>query len=576
MNPQDRTKRLTIIAGGSLAVLLGWYFINWTVITPIKTQKKKIENLDSDLANFQNQSDMLDIARIRLAQWGSTSPPPNPNDAQRLYKQWIRDLVNIAGFVDPEVESRSQTSKQRGRLKIFTSVPVTVKGKTTFPQLCKFLYYFHRTKLMHRIADLDVRSEGNEGNPLMTVRMTCEAIAMASARSRQQLFPETKLKQPLGSGDKSITVTGAKGFPKKAPFQVHIGQQFLTVTDVKGNTWKIRPGVDPPPENEVDSIASHDAGSVVQLNPMTIIKDQLLADYRKAVYSRYSNPFVLPMEFSPSLRINGNTRLARGDDLKLKATASDLDPDKGKARFELSKSAPKGMTIDPKTGDIRWSPAKDAEAKSYRSEVRLYQGAGKKPLLTRRLEVSIRVPNNRPTLTVAKDSHEIFAGSAVKFQASAKDPDDGQRVSFSLSGAPSGATIDSRSGAFEWTPDSEIEPKMYSFDVVARDTGFPSQSDKKTIYINVKQKAERYTRLISTFVEGAQREAIFYDIANNKKFTITEGTPFEIAGISGFLYVIGQGFVEFQSGDDSYRLRVGKFLSDRVKLKPVKTKKTAN
>ena len=574
MNPQDRTKRLMLIAGGSLGVLIGYYLLNWTVFTPIKTQKKKIENLDTDLASYQNQSDMLDIARLRLAQWGATSPPPNPNDAQRLYKQWIRDLVNIAGFVDPEVESRSQTSKQRGRLKIYTSVPVTVKGKITFPQLCRFLYYFHRTNLMHRIADLDVRSDGNEGNPLMTVRMTCEAIAMASARRRQQLFPETKLKQPLNAGDNSITVTGAKGFPKKAPFQIRIGRQFLTVTDVKGNTWKIRPGVDPPPENEIESIESREAGAVVQLNPMTIVKDQLLADYRKAVYSRYANPFVLPMEFSPSLRINGNTRLARGDDLRLKATARDLDPDKGKARFELSKDAPKGMTIDAKSGDIRWTPAKDAEAKSYRAEVRLYQGNGKEPLLTRRVDVSIRVPNNRPTLTVAKDSHEIFAGSSVKFQASAKDPD-GQRVSFSLSGAPAGATIDSKNGAFEWTPDDDIEPKMYSFDVIARDSGSPSQSDKKTIYINVKQKAERYTRLIGTFVEGAQREAIFYDIANNKKFTVNEGTPFEIAGISGFLYVVGQGFVEFQSGDDSYRLRDGKFLSNRIKLKPAKAKKTS-
>ena len=43
-------------------------------------------------------------------------------------------------------------------------------------------------------------------------------------------------------------------------------------------------------------------------------------------------------------------------------------------------------------------------------------------------------------------------GSAITFTATATDPDAGQTLTFSLTGAPAGATIDSSTGAFSWTP----------------------------------------------------------------------------------------------------------------------------
>lgn len=555
----------------ALAALLGGWVALWlvkkTVTTPISDKKQQIANLDQQIEDAQRQVDSIDRARFTLARWKSMSPPPNPNDAQRLYKEWIRDLVTIVGFDDPVIEPGSLAPKRLGRRMLYTTVPVTVKGKTTFPRLCRFLYYFHRTELMHRVADLSIESEGNEGNPKMKIKLICEALALSDAQPRSHLFPMTKLKTPLEIDNPKITVESIKGFPTKTPFQLRIGTQFLTTTDTAGNTWTVRPGVDPPPNSDVDSLESQSAGDIVQLNRMRIVKDKTLSDYRKAVYGRYANPFVLPQEYRPSLRISGNTRLRPGEDLRLKAEAGDLDPDKGKPTFALGENAPKGMTIDTKTGEIRWSVEKDAKADRHRAEVKLFQGSAKQPLLTRSFSVDVNIPNNRPRLSVSKSSHEIFAGQQVAFEAKATDPD-GQRLSFSLSGAPSGADIDSRTGKFEWTPDEDADPNTYRFDVVVSDSGFPAQRDTQSVVINVKQKAERYVRLIGRVAEGPQRQVLFWDIANNKQMTVTEGSPFEIAGISGFLFVIGFDFIEFQAGGDTYRLKLGKFLSDRKKVEP--------
>ena len=73
-------------------------------------------------------------------------------------------------------------------------------------------------------------------------------------------------------------------------------------------------------------------------------------------------------------------------------------------------------------------------------------------------------------------------GSAITFTATATDPDAGQTRTFSLTGAPAGATINSSTGAFGWTPTTS---GTFTVTVVVADNGTPPLSDSETVTITV-------------------------------------------------------------------------------------------
>src|SRR6185295_13428357 len=72
---------------------------------------------------------------------------------------------------------------------------------------------------------------------------------------------------------------------------------------------------------------------------------------------------------------------------------------------------------------------------------------------------------------------------AYTFTASGSDSDvPSQSLTFSLSGQPSGASINPTSGVFTWTPGEAQGPNSYTFDVVVSDG---TLTDTKSITINV-------------------------------------------------------------------------------------------
>jgi hypothetical protein len=80
----------------------------------------------------------------------------------------------------------------------------------------------------------------------------------------------------------------------------------------------------------------------------------------------------------------------------------------------------------------------------------------------------------------------IAEGSTLALTASATDPDlPGDTLTYSLVGAPAGATIDPVSGAFSWTPGEAQGPGSHSFAVVVTDAGSPPASDSETVTVDV-------------------------------------------------------------------------------------------
>jgi endonuclease G len=100
---------------------------------------------------------------------------------------------------------------------------------------------------------------------------------------------------------------------------------------------------------------------------------------------------------------------------------------------------------------------------------------------TATVSLTIRPVNDAPVLTAVPSSLTVDELTAASFTANANDVD-GDSVTFSLVGAPAGATIASN-GAFSWTPSEAQGPASYTFTVHASD-GTASADAPVTIVVN--------------------------------------------------------------------------------------------
>jgi len=95
--------------------------------------------------------------------------------------------------------------------------------------------------------------------------------------------------------------------------------------------------------------------------------------------------------------------------------------------------------------------------------------------------------NHAPVLSPI-GPRSVGEGLALTFQAMASDPD-GQPLTYSASGLPSGATFDVGSRVFQWTP-SHSQAGSYSVRVRARDNAFPTAAaDSEDVVITVVDRA---------------------------------------------------------------------------------------
>jgi hypothetical protein len=102
---------------------------------------------------------------------------------------------------------------------------------------------------------------------------------------------------------------------------------------------------------------------------------------------------------------------------------------------------------------------------------------------------TVTVMSNQAPVLGAIGNQEVDEGTELTFTASATDDDlPANGLTFSLdAGAPAGASIDSVSGAFSWTPNEADGPGMFSVTVRVTDDGTPNLDDFETIMITVNE-----------------------------------------------------------------------------------------
>lgn len=165
-------------------------------------------------------------------------------------------------------------------------------------------------------------------------------------------------------------------------------------------------------------------------------------------------------------------------------TVSVSDPDLPANDFDYSVSgAPAGVNIDA-GGTVTWTPTDAQGPGTYVFDVVVTDDGSPALSDTTSMEISVLEANIAPAVTpIAAKS--IAERSTLAFTASAVDPDTpANSFTFSLAGAPSGATI-TPGGAFTWTPTEAQGPGVFVFDVVATDTGVPPMSGSAEVTVTV-------------------------------------------------------------------------------------------
>ena len=167
-------------------------------------------------------------------------------------------------------------------------------------------------------------------------------------------------------------------------------------------------------------------------------------------------------------------------------SASATDPDGDALSFSLV-NAPAGAVIDPGTGAFSWTPTEAQGPGSYPFTVKVCDDGD--PELCDEVEITITVTevNVAPVLAAIGDktANEM---SSLAFTAAATDADlPANSLTFSLEGAPTGATINPATGAFSWTPTESQGPGTYPFSVKVCDNGDPALCDKEAITVTVNE-----------------------------------------------------------------------------------------
>jgi hypothetical protein len=125
-----------------------------------------------------------------------------------------------------------------------------------------------------------------------------------------------------------------------------------------------------------------------------------------------------------------------------------IDPDGDPLMYALDQ-APAGMTIDPSLGMACWMPTAD-EIGTQNVTVRVVDAQG--AVATQSYTITVHGVDVPPVIT-SEPPTQAYSGVPYTYQVSASDAENNP-LTFSLTTAPAGMTIDAATGLIRWTPDA--------------------------------------------------------------------------------------------------------------------------
>ncbi|MEZ5336394.1 MAG: putative Ig domain-containing protein [Methanolobus sp.] len=197
-----------------------------------------------------------------------------------------------------------------------------------------------------------------------------------------------------------------------------------------------------------------------------------VADGYGSTATQGMNIYVESADHAPVLNSIGNKEVDAGDRLSFTVSATDEDDDK---ITYTATGLPDGATLGSNSGDFSWRTSDD-DGGSY-SVTFTATANGLSDSET--IKITVIEEDVAPVLDTIGDK-SVGEGATLSFTVSATDDND-DTITYSASGLPGGATLDSSSGAFRWTPAYDTADS-YSVTFTATANGL---SDSETITITV-------------------------------------------------------------------------------------------
>lgn len=164
--------------------------------------------------------------------------------------------------------------------------------------------------------------------------------------------------------------------------------------------------------------------------------------------------------------VPASATISEGQSFTFTAAAVDSDVPVQALTFSLV-NGPAGANIGGSSGAFSWTPDETQGGQTFAFTVRVGDGTVN---TDQTISITVDEANDAPTLSGVPSSAAVNEGQALTFTATATDSDvPVQALTFSLLGAPSGATIGATSGAFTWTPTETQGGTTFVFDVQVND-----------------------------------------------------------------------------------------------------------
>ncbi|MBC8353074.1 MAG: putative Ig domain-containing protein [Planctomycetes bacterium] len=157
--------------------------------------------------------------------------------------------------------------------------------------------------------------------------------------------------------------------------------------------------------------------------------------------------------------------------------------------FVLSGNRPEGMTLDRKTGEVRWTPTEQQAPGEYQFQLNLHAADdSRQRKLVATIVCQAMEINQAPTLNSNPvQTLDLLQRDSLDVTLNATDSDlPTQSLKFQLGAdAPSDMLIDVSTGRVTWTPNRDFANKLVTVTVIVTDDGNPAQTALGELRVSV-------------------------------------------------------------------------------------------
>lgn len=202
MNLSKREKILALLVGGVVLLIVGNYFFQ-SITAGFEAKQNQIIALQKQKDDQLLQITAGSIAKAKLNRLVTQSLPSNEEKARARYLEWLIDLADECGLIDPLPKSMGDSTEK----DLYQSFRFQLTGSGTIENATKLLHAFHSKDYLHRIIRYDMQPIPNSKIPnMLKIALDCEVLALKNAKPDQPA-PETlapRIERPIEDYTSSI------------------------------------------------------------------------------------------------------------------------------------------------------------------------------------------------------------------------------------------------------------------------------------------------------------------------------------------------------------------------------------